>query len=425
MSSADRNQRILKEPVSFRGTVSFESHTYDVEFDIFTDETHNIWARFKKSDESLKRFFAMGSYGSPGESISTLSISGIAPEGRSFLSEHFYPKFDEEKDAYGVFYRSQYNDPNLRNTEYRIFERYFRGFEAFDSVEVDTSLGKVRVGAAAGITNRQQLSGAVTVISDAETDKDSWLNDTRKFMEHMHAGLSFIDGGWLRTPLERYWGPDGGAWIFYNAFSSPRELPPEHFLNNREIIESLIRNYFSASPVDEKVWNALGWMQLDTTNHSGRLLAAMTAIELWLSSQFSEDELKFVSDDDFEPLRVALKQVIDCSDIDNDFKQSAREKLKYFHEYSLRRKVRSAFELKGISLNEISRDLIQKLVETRNAIVHRGEQFDDDREWAMVLLAREILTRVVLHSLGFEGSYDSYLGGAQHRRSFPNCEKQK
>ncbi len=423
MSSVNKNKRILEEPVSFSGTVSFESHTYDVEFEIFTDETHNVLIRFKNDDDSLRRFLEMGSYGSPGESIKTLSVMGSTSDGKSFSSEYFHPKFDEEKSAYGVFYNSEYNDPHFVNDECRFFQRFFRGFEAFDSVDVDTPLGKVRVGAGAGIKDRQQLSGAVTVISDAEVDKDTWLVGVRKFMEHMHAGLSFVDGGWLRTPLERFGGPDGGTWIFHEASSSPRELPPEHFLSNREIIEALINNYFSVAPVDVKVWDAIGWMQLDTSNHSGRLLAAMTAIELWLSSQFTEHELKFVTHVEFESLKVAMTEVINRAEISHDFKQSAREKLKYFHEFSLKRKIWVAFERNGISLNDISRGDIKKLVEVRNAIVHRGTHFNDDTEWEMVLLAREILTRIVIHSLGFEGSYDSYLGGAQHRRSFPSCLK--
>ena len=58
------------------------------------------------------------------------------------------------------------------------------------------------------------------------------------------------------------------------------------------------------------------------------------------------------------------------------------------------------------------------LVNLRNKIVHSGVLPDDVDIWESIILVRELITRILLSEIGFEGRYCCYIGGL-HDRDFP------
>jgi hypothetical protein len=54
----------------------------------------------------------------------------------------------------------------------------------------------------------------------------------------------------------------------------------------------------------------------------------------------------------------------------------------------------------------------------RNRLLHRGEHDDDAPLITHVIVLRETVTRIVLKLLGYQGQYQSYLGGP-NSRTFP------
>jgi hypothetical protein len=64
---------------------------------------------------------------------------------------------------------------------------------------------------------------------------------------------------------------------------------------------------------------------------------------------------------------------------------------------------------------------IKKLVDLRNDIVHRGMSAGAQDLWESIILVREIIVRIVLTMVKFEGQYECYIGGGQHTRQFPPC----
>ena len=79
-----------------------------------------------------------------------------------------------------------------------------------------------------------------------------------------------------------------------------------------------------------------------------------------------------------------------------------------------------------IKLNDFDADALKGVVKARNLVEHRGYYFDDTARdqpdiWHHILIARELVTRMLLGILQFEGTYFSVLHGSKPL-SFPQCQ---
>lgn len=417
------DKRILSKEKPFRGQLTVGDKNFRTRFSASTDLHHNLELEFEPPSAHL--LWAIKSLDSkPGTEVQACRLIGRSEDGLLFWSDEFCPDYPNADVVTGLAYTAYVFSPHHKCCEKLVLERFFRGFNSWDGVRVETSLGVAGLEAAANSEDRQTLSSRIAVISDDTSAPLMWWIKASQYFSHLGPGISFIDGGWVKYPIERFSSPHGSLWRFLSVTSSPREFPPEHALNNREMLKALFESYFQTPRPSKDFWDAVSWMYLPTSNNEGRFLGAMTAIEFWLSSEFDERKnFLHMTKNEFQPIHSALYSIVKLLPISDSMKDDANTKLHDLRRLSLRKKIVKAFKLKGISLAGIGETDLKYLVNSRNNLVHRGKWLEDDG-WRLIYLARELITRIVLHSIGFDGTYDSYFGGdGVHRREFPSCKK--
>ncbi|MFC2953348.1 hypothetical protein ACFOOP_15535 [Marinicaulis aureus] len=416
------NARVLAEAKLFRGKLTLGSKDFKIRFRVSTDSRHNLELEFESPSSALLQ--AIRTLDStPGTEVQTCCLIGRSSDGWLFWTDDFAPDHPNGDVLSGEIYSAYVFSPDHKCSEKLVFERFFRGFNSWDGVRIETPLGVAGISASATSEDRQALSARVAVISDDISAPLDWWAEASKYLSYIGPGISFIDGGWVKFPVERFASPNGSLWRFLSVTSSPREFPPEHSLNNSEMLKTLFESYFRTPPLAENFWDAVSWMYLPTNNNEGRFLGAMTAIEFWLSSEFDERQnFLHMTKNEFKPIYKALLSVIKILNISDAMKSDAETKLHDLRRFSLRQKTAKAFSIRDISLAGISDEEIKWLVKSRNNLVHRGKWLEDDG-WDLIYLAREILTRIIFNAINYSGTYDSYVGGnGVHRRNFPSCE---
>ena len=80
----------------------------------------------------------------------------------------------------------------------------------------------------------------------------------------------------------------------------------------------------------------------------------------------------------------------------------------------------------GVARHDITDQAISAMIGARNVIVHQGMYFDPTKTdqidlWDHLLLARELVTRILLGVLRFKGNYFAPLYSPNQQLRFPSC----
>jgi hypothetical protein len=81
-------------------------------------------------------------------------------------------------------------------------------------------------------------------------------------------------------------------------------------------------------------------------------------------------------------------------------------------------KIHALFDHYEIPRRDFEGDIIRRLINLRNDIVHKGVARNDSDIWPSIILVRELITRILLKEIGFVGRYCCYVGGLNDRE-FP------
>ncbi len=300
-----------------------------------------------------------------------------------------------------------------------ILKLWFRGFSSYRNTPVETPLGTLEIWGATKPSSVDEMTGFVAIKSQKDTADSAWCSKADEFLSHMHRGMALAYGGRLQTPrLDHVEGNIFTATFFAGSGHQP-EFPIQHSLNQGPIISALTNRYFERGPLPEVLWTALGWMQVDTTFDEVRFLTAMTAIETIIESELPARRGTVLPKTKFKTLRRRLEEVIalypdaTCTQRDVFATRVAGINKKTFAE-----KIDAVFDHYRISRRDFSTEVILSLVRLRNEIVHRGLLPDNTDIWESIILVRELITRIFLSEIGFEGRYCCYIGG-RHDRDFP------
>jgi len=420
--------RILAEPKHFEGSICIGKVTYPLGFTASTNGLHELELAFDvlSAESGIAVFKAFMTAGKPGEHVKWHVIAGSSEDGWSFYTDSFEShKFNLQTGTLsGTVYSSFVFSPDHESPTRLGMERWMRGFNSWDGARVETPLGIAGVESHVSNQDRQLVSARVGITQEEFSDPIKWGIKAREYLNYVCAGLSFIDGGWVAYPIERFSTPLGSFWRFIAVSSSPREFSPEHSLSNSEMLKALFESYFREPVPKDNFWDAVSWMYLPTTNNEGRFLGAMTAIEFWLSLEFdAEGDFSHLSEEEFSPIFSVIFSVLKIAKVPQPMIDGAENRIRNLRQFSLKQKIVKAFERRGISLTDISKSYLQQMITRRNTLIHEGKWLDG-MDWEMVYLARELVTRIVLHTISFEGTYDSYLGGSgAYRRTYPSCER--
>ena len=90
------------------------------------------------------------------------------------------------------------------------------------------------------------------------------------------------------------------------------------------------------------------------------------------------------------------------------------------HRSSTCDKIEALLNQWNIPRTSIGSDVLRELIVLRNKVVHTGSAPKNKDLWPSILFVREILVRLVLSMLKYEGTYQCYIDGI-HTRRFPDC----
>jgi len=290
---------------------------------------------------------------------------------------------------------------------------------SFRNPIVETELGKLEVCGNANEVDADDLSGFVAIYANSPDPGQDWIGKAESLLRHMRSGLSLAHGGRLQTPRMDYVSGNVLRMTYFGGSGFRHELPPQYHLNHGPYIEALARRFERQEPLSDVLWTALGWMHTDTGFDETRFLSAMTALETIIENLLPERRGTTVPKAEFKRLSSKFLQIIEG---DDGLSPMARQifvgKLLGLNKKTFGEKIIALFDHYDIPKRDFDDAAIKFLVELRNTIVHKGTLQDDVDIWPQIIMARELITRILLREIGFSGQYCCYIGG-RHDREFP------
>lgn len=363
----------------------------------------------------------------PGQSVNEFALAGESSDGKSIRSDRMrvlgHEIGNEGCQIHVAASTAKLTIQMPTAAPRPLLRLWFRSYKSFRNPVVETNLGRLAVEGGIKGVDLDDMSGNVALEANSQDPGPDWFEKANEFLRHMHRGLAVARGGRLQTPRLDYIRDEDWESEFFDGSGFKADLPIQHFLNQGPYIEALVRRYEEAGPVDEVFWSAIGWMHIDTTYHEVRFLTALTAIELLVNHAPEVRRGTVIPKKDFSPLRSKLEGVVDSSkSVDENVKRVFRNKLTQLNMKPLAQKVDELFDYYDIPRRDFEGDAIRDMVNLRNEIVHRGTVPDGVDIWPNVLLARELIVRIFLRQIGYDGDYLCYVDGFSTRK-FPPTTK--
>lgn len=185
--------------------------------------------------------------------------------------------------------------------------------------------------------------------------------------------------------------------------------PAEALFTLRDVLsyfETCIQAWFNNAEELEPVHNLFfGTVYKRGMYLESQLLQAAHALEVLHRRKSSRSV--YLEEEEFQDFLSSLHQALNDHGITDGPRDSFKTKMKYMNEYSLRKRIRELLEEMNGILSEIIPDegeFVQKLVDTRNYLVHYDKELEESRVSGTALLrlimqARFILEVYLLKSL--------------------------
>lgn len=406
----------------YTGDLVIEGKSHPVKFSVSSGEECRLKVKLGKVSREVY-FLAVKSSGEVGSVTTEFTLSGASADGGTFNSYRMsFNSWRHNSDGFHVTVSARValvTVQRLEPTSKPILKLWFRGFKAFRNPIVETKLGRLLVGGEIKSVETDTMSGFVCIQANSETHVDSWREEADAFLEHMWQGLTFAHGGRLQTPRLDYIHDNVWEATFYDGRGFSSELSVINKLNQEPFIKALVERYEQDGPLSDILWTALGWMQIETSYDEVRFLTAMTALETIVQHELPERRGTIIPKDEYRLLREKLKDVIkDNKTLTDEDRETYCKRIDGNNSKTLGEKIGALFDHYGLERVDFEGDAIKDLISLRNNIVHRGNKNTETNIWKQIILVRELIIRIILSEVGFQGQYESYVG-KYRLRDFP------
>ena len=415
--SKPKSASVFQE-TTFKGKVSAGAIKEDVIFVAYAgDDCRLIVSPLRVSGKTyIELTKCVGCLGGFGEDV---TLTGQSSDGIEFSSQYMEVEgYNSGTNGYEIRLEAReatITFPRKSNPENAAvgLKLALRGFKGFPPCQVQAQLGRVVVQGSRKITSPDDVCGVICVLCPEERPDENWYQNADKLAEFVWKGLQFGHGGQLQVPLLQEFRPDEVIATFYNGFGRPAHLPAIHFLGQSEFVSALVAHFESENSFPDAVWQAVGWLNSDSSIDEVRYLALMTAVETLLHSLVPDAPSSLLERDEFKPIRCALIQTLAGFELSREDEEILKGNIQQINRAPLSRKLKAMVEKYGLAFDE---KMIQRLNKQRNSIVHNGKSLDRDDELRKCILdAREMITLIVFSELGYKGSYNSYVGDYELR----------
>ncbi len=297
------------------------------------------------------------------------------------------------------------------------------GFECFPPAHAVGELGSVLARGATRTAATNEVTGTIAVQASEKKASTDWQQQAERLLKHLRLVLGFARGSPLPVPITEFYEGDHVDVTFREVGGGyPSEMPPLPHLNLGPIVTTAVAHVDIVEAYRETFETAIGWLLVPTTYDEVRFLTGMTALESLASRFLEKSESSILGSSAFKRFAKQARAFVDEQDYLSDtIRETIKGKIPELNRRSFSFKINALFERWEIARTLIDDKVLARLVRLRNSIVHQGGAPKGEDLWASILTVREILVRLVLAMLQFDGTYQCYIGG-RHMRRFPSCE---
>ncbi|MFC6199205.1 HEPN domain-containing protein [Ponticaulis profundi] len=418
---ANEKQVDTFERTEFSGSLSDGNESYDVVLIARAGADYRL--AIEPTQVSKECYLSFSKYcGEPGGVSAWLSFSGTSLDGRKLDSEHLDIVGSNHSSSGFTFALSAskatitfpQDNEKAAQQNFRV-QWCLRGFKSFRPCPVKTTLGTLEVQGDHRRINPDEVSGWISLKSNDSEPNQEWFERADKLLDFVWQGLQFGHGGRLQVPIIQLYQPGQTIVEFYSGTGTAAHLASIHFLNQSDYIKALCERFENEQPFSEAVWQAVGWLNSDTTIDEVRFLTLMTAIETILDNLVPEKQSTVIPKSEFKSIKKDLNEVIRNSELAVEEQEIFIRKISMFNRSTLSEKLNAIIQKYGLPADAFSEATTKMLNEQRNAITHTGEADPRIDLWDCILKAREIVAQVVLSEIGYTGHFESYANGYQMR----------
>lgn len=366
-----------------------------------------------------------------GRRVVWTTLTGAAADGQTFASETFHftgyshstTDVGHEIALRGACAEAEVVTTLTEPAPKPLVRWGLRKFRSFGWMHHDLDIGRVAMGGADPDSDRPDLLSASLVLQAQDNVGPDWLEVANARLEHIARVMSFAAGTYLRPHVVRTFVGERSVLRVYSRSNTAEPFyPPFVFLHLEPIFGVACDADAAARAAFAELDPAIRWLLTPAYYDEMRLMAAMTALENLVDRAFPGDAALFVKPSLFKKVASAVRALLREKQAPDGMSRKVPE----LNRRTFAEKLQAYAEAGGVVLSDLPAEQLRDLINARNTVVHTGVYFDPDIEsqpdlWDHLLLAREVVTRVLLAELGFVGNYFSPFYGPDRQLRFPSC----
>lgn len=297
------------------------------------------------------------------------------------------------------------------------------GMRGFSQQHAVTDFGEIFLAGLSKIDNYDDIAGRVIVKATQTTPLNEWVSHVDERLEHILRVVALADGKPLFWSIRE---------LFHEKtcvraeFYGPRHTGnPEdnvfHFLNLKPVLDLAVQKYTPELREKTGIGLAINLFLSHPPHLELRLITAMTALEHLVSVYHKHHSVQPPLDKEtFSTLKKALFKTWDeaAATLSSDSGLSrrlarVRDRIGNLNQPTFKDRLWPMLRDYNVPLVGIE-DRINPAIDARNDIVHTGlHDAPFEAFYLHVAVLRELLKRIFLTLLGYQGQYQSYLNGPE------------
>ncbi len=378
-----------------------------------------------------------------------LSLTGKASDGVSLSSDKVYivgSGFQWRKDEQTTWQLTlecsellasiSHLESSLVYDSSRLLRYDLPGFRCFNTIRGTADVGEIKAAGSTKIEDYDRITGYLAVKAERPSQIKEWLKRADEQVDLILDVFSLAGGRFLQWAGRSLFLDD--VWI-ETLFKRPVRrgeptLPIFHYLNMQPILDLAIGNYTKEIEHETGFGIALEQFLISSLYIESQFATSFMALEHFVNTHARKTGAHTILDDaEFaafvipevrEGLRRAKEAVkkdregmgVSLVSVKKAFK-AISGKIKELNRYPFVRNMWKFLDEIAVPLDGLPKDEIEKVVQTRHTLIHSGSSSpghtETNENQRGLFLLRELLTRIFLTLLKYEGQYSSYLHGHQ------------
>ena len=416
-------------PTRFKGTMSSANDQIDCALTVEIGSDGRIVLTFDDIPDSSDSAFLFGFFRST--ALTNYCIDATSEDGDHLTSSSLYfSSMNHNLHAYRGLIGRCTNAKIVRN---RIAEEgeqgsityWLRGLRG-RRMELDTALGKITA-AGANRADTEKVNSAIGLeASDECVAGEASRAELIDFLDHVVYLMSFASGTMLRDPVRVFTHGDVIELEIKRHTTAPVAFyAPIDYMQQQIFFNAAVTGYFDRRAECRRLREVITYLLMGAEYTEARIMMNMIGVELVANTLLTAEEKARTTPTPYADIKSVIDTALDASTLEEADRKFVTDALGRHYSLSLEEKVLKLMESRGIANVDLAPAIVHNMILARNAIAH-GRIIEKKKAtkgldtWDVLITIRELLTRVILMQLGYEGPYFCFIRGWS-RRMFPSC----